>query len=182
MSAYITPEPTEALRLADEALAAARLDYQRSDAQAARALALLRAGEPRAALAAAQEGERARLRSTQVLQEAVQGASPEAGDLGLHAQHVVLAAVAQLRAGDQRSAAETLSTALSDPRLSPFHEGVLRVFGEAAEAVADQSWKRHRRLRAVLGIGGAGTATPARLPDALVAAWRTRAAAQPVGR
>lgn len=182
MSAYITPEPTEALRLADEALAAARLDYQRSDAQAARALALLRAGEPEVALAASQEGERARLRSAQVLKEAVRGAPPEAGDLGLHAQHVVLAAVAQLRSGDQRSAAETLSTALSDARLSPFHEGVLRVFGEAAEAEADQSWKRHRRLRAVLGIGGAGTTTPARLPDALVAAWRTRAAAQPVGR
>jgi len=183
MAAYITPEPAEALRLADEALAAARFDYQRSDAQAARAVALLRADDPAGALAAAREGERARLLSTQVLQEAVEGAPSENGDLGLHAQHVVLTAVAQLQAGDQPSAAETLSMALTDQRLSRFHEGVLRVFGEAAEAVKDQSWKRHRGLRAVLGIGGAGASTPARLPDALVAAWRTRAAATaPAGR
>src|SRR5690606_23836282 len=95
-------------------------------------------------------------------------------------QHVVIRAVAHLRAGDQAQAAEVLTRSLADERLAPFHEGVLRVFGEAAEREADQSWKRHRKLRAVLGIGGTGPSTPARLPDALVAAWRTRTAA-PVG-
>lgn len=177
VSAYITPEPAAALALADEALAAARLDYQRSDAHAARALAMLRAGRPEAALEAAQEGEHARVRSTQVLLAAVEDAPADLGDLGLRAQHAVLTAVAQLQSGDQKSAAETLSGALTDERLAPFHEGVLRVFGEAAESVSDESWKRHARLRTVLGIGSAGKKTPARLPDALVAAWRTRAAA-----
>ncbi len=183
MAAYITQDPAEALRLAEEAEAAARYDYQRSDAAAAKALALVRAGRNADALAAVRAGEEALARSTQVLARAIGGAPEESGDLGLHTQHVVLRAVAHLRAGDQSEAAEALTLALSDERLAPFSEGVLRAFGEAAELEADQSWKRHRKLRAVLGIGGTGPSTPARLPDALVAAWRTRASAlAPAGR
>lgn len=183
MAAYITPDPERALALADEALAAARYDYQRADAHAARALALIRCGRELDALQAVREGEEALARSTRVLAKAVRGAPEESGDLGLLTQHRVLRAVAHLRAGDQAQAAEAVVQALSDQRLAPFHEGVLRAFGEAAELEADQSWKRHRPLRAVLGISGTGPSTPARLPDALVAAWRTRNAAPlPAGR
>lgn len=177
MAAYITPDPDAALALAEEAVAAARFDYQRSAAHTARGQALLRAGRPQDALAAVTAAEEALARSTTALSSAVPGAPPESGDLGLHSQHVVIRAVAHLRAGDQAQAAEVLTRSLADERLAPFHEGVLRVFGEAAEREADQSWKRHRKLRAVLGIGGTGPSTPARLPDALVAAWRTRTAA-----
>ena len=177
MSAYITPDPARALALAEEAVAAARYDYQRSDAHAAKALALIRCGRYEEALAAVAAGEEALARSTRVLAKAVKGAPAESGDLGLRTQHAVLRAVAHLRAGHQAQAAEAVVQALSDQRLAPFHEGVLRAFGEAAELEADQSWKRHRPLRAVLGISGTGPSTPARLPDALVAAWRTRNAA-----
>ncbi len=183
MSAYITPDPERALALAEEAVAAARFDYQRSDAHAAKALALIRCGRCEDALASVAAGEAALTRSTRVLASAVRGAPAESGDLGLRTQHAVLRAVAHLRAGDQAKAAEAVVKALADPLLAPFHEGVLRAFGEAAELEADQSWKRHRPLRAVLGISGTGPSTPARLPDALVAAWRTRnAAPAPAGR
>ena len=183
MAAYITPDPERALALADEAVAAARFDYQLSNAHAAKAIALIRSGRFEEALEAVAAGEAALARSTRVLSNAVEGAPAESGDLGLRTQHAVLRAVAHLRAGDQDQAAEAVVQALSDPRLAPFHEGVLRVFGEAAELEADQSWKRHRPLRAVLGISGTGPTTPARLPDALVAAWRTRNAAPlPAGR
>src|SRR5690606_31415545 len=66
MAAYITPDPERALALADEALAAARYDYQRADAHAARALALIRCGRELDALQAVREGEEALARSTRV--------------------------------------------------------------------------------------------------------------------
>ena len=93
----------------------------------------------------------------------------------LVAQFGVYRAGAHLVAGDQNDAAESVWRALDDPRLAPFHEAALRAFGEAAESLArDGAWKRHRHLRTLLGVNGTGPSTPARLPDALVAAWRSR--------
>jgi hypothetical protein len=68
-----------------------------------------------------------------------------------------------------------LTASLDDATLSPYHEGLLRAFGESAdERGIGDGWKSHRRLRALLGVDGTGPSTPARLPDALVAAWRSK--------
>ena len=88
---------------------------------------------------------------------------------------MALTSAALLSAGDEKAAAETLVAALDDEGMTPYHEGLLRAFGEAAdEAAVEGTWKSHRRLRLLLGVDGTGPSTPARLPDALVAAWRSR--------
>ncbi len=99
----------------------------------------------------------------------------ERGDPGLRAQIASSITAAHLRAKRPSDAAETLAAALEDATLAPYHEGLLRAFGEVAEeADGSDAWKRHRRLRELLGVDGTGPSTPARLPDALVASWRSR--------
>lgn len=101
----------------------------------------------------------------------------ERGDPGLRAQIASFATAAHLKAKRADDAAASLAKVLEDPTLAPYHEGSLRAFGEVAEdtGVTD-AWKRHHRLRSLLGLDGTGPTTPARLPDALVASWRSRRA------
>jgi tetratricopeptide (TPR) repeat protein len=177
LASLVSPDGHDALRHADAALERARYHYHRARAQAARAGALLELGRPDAALAAIAVGEE-ELRSSRRPAWLPSGSArqePDTGDLSLVAQFGVYRAGAHLVAGDQNDAAESVWRALDDPRLAPFHEAALRAFGEAAESLArDGAWKRHRHLRTLLGVNGTGPSTPARLPDALVAAWRSR--------
>lgn len=177
VGSYIAREPAQALELAEAASDAARFDYQRAEAHTGRANALLRLGRPDDALAALDTAGELLGRARVVASEVIQGRDGgvvENGDLGLLAQIANYRAGAQLAAHAQLAAAETLCRGLEDSRLSPFHEGLLRAFGEGAHGSDEQGWRRHRRLRSLLGMNGTGPSTPARLPDALVAAWRSR--------
>lgn len=165
----------EATALADEALERSRYPYQQAEGLAARAAAQLRhlpgaGGLPEALtdLEAAGAALTASLTGARL--------EGERGDGGLRAQLLALRLAAHLAARDDKAAAETLSTALDDDALAPYHEGLLRAFGESADSAGvGDAWKSHRRLRTQLGVDGTGPSTPARLPDALVAAWRSRA-------
>lgn len=165
---------------ADAALEDSVFDYQRAQGLTARAAAKLRRLEIEAALEDLSQAGQALARATDASEPARAGrpaknALVERGDTGLRSQLAALTSAAQLAAGDEKGAAETLADALDDPALAPYHEGLLRAFGEAADdGQAGGVWKRHRRLRLLLGVDGTGPSTPARLPDALVAAWRSR--------
>ena len=180
LTSLVSPDGKHALRHADAALEAADYRYQRSKAQTGRAGALLALGRVTAALDAVEQGEDDLLASRRQspTRSASSTAVAERGDLSLEAQFAVYRAGAHLTDGDQVAAAEAVWRVLDDERLAPFHEPALRAFGEAAELLGpDGAWKRHRHLRTLLGVNGTGPSTPARLPDALVAAWRSRTAA-----
>lgn len=171
---YITSDASLALDLATTAANEARFAYQRAEAHTSRAGALLGSDDPAGALTALDVAKAHLEESLQVVARVVTAARTETGDLGLVAQLATYKVAALLAVGDQAAAAAALSEALEDERLAPFHEGLLRAFGEIAD-VYGQAWRRHRGLRSLLGINGTGPSTPARLPDALVAAWRERA-------
>jgi tetratricopeptide (TPR) repeat protein len=177
LASLVSPDAHHALRHADAALEGAHYHYHRARAQSARAGALLALTRPADALAAIADGEAELCSSLRPdwLPRGSQRPEPDNGDLSLVAQFGVYRAGAHLIAGDQNEAAESVWRTLDDARLVPFHEAALRAFGEAAESLArDGAWKRHRHLRTLLGVNGTGPSTPARLPDALVAAWRSR--------
>ena len=186
LTSLVSPDGEHALRHADAALEAAVYRYQRAKAQTARVGALLALGRTNEALAAIERGEddlHASLAPVTTRRGPPGNADherrfgPERGDLSLAAQYAVYRAGAHLSAGDQTAAAEAVWLVLDDGALAPFHEAALRAFGEAAELLGrDGGWKRHRHLRTLLGVNGTGPSTPARLPDALVAAWRSRSA------
>lgn len=158
----------EGQAFADAALKVSNFDYQRAQALAARAAAQLR----RQQLDGALEDLR---QAGEALDGVTAGLENERGDSGLRSQLAALTSAAHLGAGNEKDAAEVLVSALDDEGLTPYHEGLLRAFGEAAdEAKVEGGWKSHRRLRLLLGVDGTGPSTPARLPDALVAAWRSR--------
>lgn len=165
LASQFAPTGAEALRHAEEATSVAAFAYQSALALSARAAAHLRTG-----------GAAAALRDVQEAEERLGPATPdESSDAGLRAQLRAQALDVYLHRGDTARAAETLALVLEDGSLLPYHEGVLRAFGEAADDHASgDGWKKHRRLRALLRLDGTGPSTPARLPDALVAAWRAR--------
>ncbi len=165
----------EAMRLAEEALEQCHYPYQQAEGLAARAAAQLRRGGGAGGLAKALDDLEA---ASAALAASLLGARlpDERGDTGLRAQLLALRLAAHLATHDDKAAAAALSTALDDDALAPYHEGLLRAFGESADSAGvGDAWKSHRRLRAQLGVDGTGPSTPARLPDALVAAWRSRA-------
>ncbi len=162
--------PEDALMHAERALAVSRFDYQRAEALAAAVAARLRMGDATGAARFLSRGEAA-------LADALpDGDARERGDLGLRAQYAALAGATQLLRGASAEAAERLASALEDPDLSAYHEGLLRAFGEGAERVpaGDGDWRAHARLGALLGLEERPDVGPARLPDALVARWRDR--------
>lgn len=168
LASHFAATGAEAARHADEALADAAFTYRRALALSARAAALLRSFESGSALA-----------DVELAEELLGEVRPEeTGDTGLRAQLKSLAIDAHLHIGNIQEAASTLAAVLEDGALQHYHEGVLRAFGEAADVHrSDGGWRKNRRLRALLGLDGTGPSTPARLPDALVAAWRARARA-----
>lgn len=161
-----------ALRFAEEGLSDVDHEHSRARALGARAAAHMRLLEAKAVLADVQAAADA------LGTGPAAGAPFEGGDAGLRAQLASYAVDAHLALGDAKGAAATLTASLDDATLSPYHEGLLRAFGESAdERGIGDGWKSHRRLRALLGVDGTGPSTPARLPDALVAAWRSKARA-----
>lgn len=160
---------------AKRAVAVSSTHFERAKAHSASASVALRLGEAddasdhtaaadaefEAALAAAPPGSLA----------------DERGDLGIRAQLAGSRSAALFLQGDVEGAADALCDALEDENLRLFHEDLLRTFGATVETLRPgPGWLRHRRLRSLIGINGTGPSTPARLPDALVAAWRSRRA------
>ncbi len=162
-----------ALRFAEAGLSDVEHEHARARALSAMAAAHMRLLDAKAVLADVQAASDA-LDSVPATTEPAEG-----GDAGLRAQLASYAVDAHLALGDAKAAAAALTAGLDDAALSPYHEGLLRAFGESAdERGVGDGWKSHRRLRALLGVDGTGPSTPARLPDALVAAWRSRTRAQ----
>ncbi len=160
---------------ARSALAASRTPYEKAKAHSAAAALALRLSDADAASEALESaaGEIA----TSVLGAPLTAVADERGDLGLLAQLAAHRSAAGLLARDLHAATEALCDALETSDLEHFHEDLLRAFGTTAEALAvGGAWLRQRRVRSLLGVNGTGPSTPARLPDALVAAWRSRQA------
>ena len=194
-ASYFAAASDTALRRAETALDVAAGAYARARTLTTRAQARLRAGKHASALKDLDEaraallvsiaplphrrpdvGERADAETTGAPAEAA-AAGRERGDPGLRAQIASVTTAAHLKASRADAAAQTLARALEDDTLTPYHEGLLRAFGEMAEDTGiTDAWRRHHRLRALLGLDGTGPSTPARLPDALVASWRSRRA------
>ncbi len=170
LASLVAAEPAAALEHAERAMNASRFEYQRAVALTAATTAHLRHADARGAAATLARGETS-------LRRALPADDPgERGDLGLRAQYVALASAAQLQLGASGEAAERLALALEDGDLSAYHEGLLRAFGEGAERVpsTDGAWRSHPRLGALLDLTQRPDVGPARLPDALVARWRSR--------
>lgn len=173
LASQFAADEREGARFAERALSLSRFDNQRAHALTARAAANARGGAPTEALA-----------DVKLAAEALARAEGDdaIGDRSLRAQLASLRSAAHLIRGDEQAAAEALADALENPDLAAHHEDLLRAFGEAADALLPETaqelrgggWKSHRRLRVLLGVDGTGPSTPARLPDALVAAWRSR--------
>lgn len=155
------------------AVATAWTPYEKAKAHSVAAALELRLGDADAAVGAleAAAGEIA----ASLLGAPPAAAEGERGDMGLLAQLAAHRSAAGLIARDMKSATEALCDALEAPDLARFHEDILRAFGASAEVLdPNAAWLKQRRVRTLLGVNGTGPSTPARLPDALVAAWRSR--------
>ena len=150
--------PSHAVPQAEAALTDARYPYGRGLAGAFYAGALLRRGNPGEAHAAVSEAQRE-------LQGTTNGVID---DYALCAYLAVVDAAALLRLGKCSGAHERVFEALQNARLEPYHDPLLRHFGNAAEHLGVQL------SAAALGLGDAplpGTLRPA---DALALRWRQR--------
>ena len=148
--------PDRAIAEATLALEAARYPYPRAEARAALAGALLRGGDPGAALAALEVAE-------------AEFAASGSDDYRLEARLGLLTAGALLETGRLEAAHGRVKGALEQPELGPYHDALLYRFGEAAE---------HAGLPvspAALGRGPEPLPSTLRPADALVLRFRERA-------
>jgi tetratricopeptide (TPR) repeat protein len=159
------PTGGAALAHAEAALARSRYPYQRAQGHAHAAAAALRLTDPEAAEAHVRAGHadlQASLADTE---------GDERGDLELCAWLVALDAAAAVQRDDADAAADRLARGLDRADLRPYHDALLRQFGEAVEARGLRSWVRSRELATVLRLGGPVDVGPLRLADALAAHW-----------
>ncbi|MFU8887169.1 MAG: hypothetical protein ACNA8N_01045 [Trueperaceae bacterium] len=156
---------SEAVDLAERALATSRYPYQRATAHAHAAVGALRIPDPVAAAAHVEA-------ATRELAAATAGSSePEQGDLELVAWLIALGAVAAIDAGDFRGAGQRLAQGLKRPELRTHHDAMLRQVGEAIEARGIEAWAPSAELAALLQLDERVAGTTLRLPDALAAHW-----------
>ncbi|WP_369409525.1 hypothetical protein [Deinococcus arboris] len=147
--ALAEPDPARALALTGQALALAAHPYEEAQVRAMRAEALVRAGQPEAALTDLN-------RAHALLRRAAPDGGP--GDPGLHAQ--LLAVEARASVADGLTMLAWLRAALADPHLAPFRAGAWREAGHALAARPDAG--------ALLSAWGVDPHSVFRLPDALV--------------
>ena len=164
VASLVTP-PGEAVARAQDLLQTARFPHPEAQSRAFLAAALLRAGDPEAALDETGLARAALERSRE------SSGGEEAGDVGLLAWLVSTELHAHLLTGAPAAAGDRLVWALNAPLLKPYHEPLLRAFGEAAEATP-QDWACYGELRERLTLTDGGLESDLRLPDALVAWWR----------
>lgn len=170
-AALFAAEPSASLEHGEAAARLSLFPYQSAETLTVLAVAYMRAGDTSRALAAVAEAEGQ-------LDACLRAAGgPERGDLNLRAQLEAVSLTAAMLDGGRDAAASRLAAALADTALAPFHESLLRAFGEAAEAaeLATGAWLEHPPLKGLLGAtGDAGDLASSRLPDMLVARWRER--------
>ena len=160
-----TASGSDAVDLAERALAGSRFPFQRATAHAHAAAGALRIPDPAMAEVHVEA-------ATRELAAATAGATDhERGDLELDAWLIALGAVAAVERGDLRAAGSLLAQGLQRHDLRPQHDALLRQFGEAVEAQCVADWARAPELAALLQIGDRLDAGALRLPDALVAHW-----------
>jgi tetratricopeptide (TPR) repeat protein len=158
----------EALAHAQAALGRSRYPYQRAQAHAHAAAPPLRLRDPLQAEVHVEAGHRDLIASL-----AGRGGD-ERGDLELCAWLIALDAAAAVDRDDVDTAARRLARGLDRPELRPYHEALLRQFGEAVEGRGRDAWAGSRELSTLLNLDGPLEVGPLRLPDALAARWARR--------
>ena len=164
LAASLVMSPNEGVARAKDSLQNARFPYPEAQSRAYLAAALLRTGDPDAAL---DETDRARA-ALERSREAPKG-EQEAGDVSLLAWLASTKFRAHILTGTPAAAGECLVNALDNLLLTPYAEALLRAFGEAAET-APHGWECYGGLRERLAL--TDLESNLRLPDALVAWWR----------
>lgn len=163
----------EALSHAEAALARSRYPYQRAQGHAHAAAAALRLPDPAGAEAHVEAGFRS-------LQDSLADTGgDERGDLELCAWLVALDAAAAVQRGDADAAGRRLARGLDRTDLRPYHDALLRQFGEAVEARGLGTWTRSRALATTLRLDEPLAVGPLRLADALAAHWARLGPASP---
>ncbi len=168
--ASLVAPPGEGVARARASLGSARFPYPEAQSRAYLAAALLRAGDPDAALDETRRAHDAFEKSRELSRETSQG-EQEAGDVGLLAWLASTKFRAHILTGTPAAAGDGLVTALDTPLLTPYHDALLRAFGEAAEAVP-RGWACYGGLRERLALTDSALESSLRPPDALVAWWR----------
>ncbi len=166
LAASLVAPPGEGVARARDSLVNARFPYPEAQSRAYLAAALLRAGDPDAALEETGRAHAAFETSRELSQS-----EREAGDIGLSAWLVSTEIRAHLLVGSPAAAGDRLARALDTPLLEPYHDTLLRAFGEAAET-APRDWACYGGLRERLALADNALEDCLRLPDALVAWWR----------
>ena len=159
-SAGVLLLPAQAVLQAEAALADAFHPYGRGRAGAFYADALLSSGNPAPARAAVSEAQRD-------LQNTTNGVID---DYALYAHLALVDAAALLYLGKLSEAHERIFEALQNAQLEPYHNPLLRHFGEAAEHLGVQLSAE------ALGVGDAPLPSTLRPADALALRWRQRRA------
>lgn len=162
LASLLAATPEAAVLSAQEGLNLARYPYQRATAQTVLATALLRSGRRHeagqaltAAKAAVAEAER----------------PDEQSDSGLLAWLSALELRLALAEGQFKAAVNTLLHSLEPGPLAPYHEALIRVFGEAVELLPNAELANEQLARLLPLPISPGSL---RLPDELVLRWRQR--------
>ena len=162
ITSLLAATPEAAVLSAQKGLALARYPYQIATAQTILATALLRGGrryEAGQALSAA----KAALTVTEQ--------PGEQSDSGLLAWLSALELRLALAGGQFKAAVSTLLASLEPGPLAPYHEALLRVFGEAVELLPNsERLSNEQRLAQLLPLPTSPGSL--RLPDELVLRWR----------
>ena len=166
LAASLVTPPAEGVARARDSLENARFPYPEAQSRAHLAAALLRAGDPDAALDETERAYTALERSREASQS-----EQEAGDVGLLAWLVSTEFRAHILTGAPAAAGDRLVSALDNSPLKPYAEALLRTFGEAVEA-APHGWGCYGGLRERFSLTDDALESRLRLPDALVARWR----------
>lgn len=170
-AALFSADAVDALEHTEAAMQASIFPFQRAETLSVIAAVLMREGDVHgagAAIAQAREELEACTRA------AGQG---ERGDLSLRAQLTAVSLGVSMLTKGADVAVQGLARALADPTMAPFHEGLLRSFGETAEQadVTGSAWLDHPPLTVLLGSpSDPADLLTTRLPDMLVARWRER--------
>lgn len=96
----------------------------------------------------------------------------ERGDRGLLAWLSALELETRVQQGDIKGAGDTLLAVLDNLHLAPYHETLLRAFGEAIEGSTDVGWLDYPPLSQRLELNALETSGRVRLPDALITRWQ----------
>jgi tetratricopeptide (TPR) repeat protein len=175
----LAADPQAAAAGAQAALEQTRFPYQEAHSRAHLAAARRRGGSPEEALQQVEAARGALQALSGNPEDGAEGSAEsgtEDGDSGLSAWLARLTTAAWIRLGNVRQAGESLLCALEQTSLSPYHETLLRAFGEAVEDDLEAGWLDYAPLRRRLNLSCLELPQQSfvRLPDALLACWQAR--------